>query len=118
MITCTSLGFKYGDVEKYLAPIDSNGLICGHPTKKAVTDTTYDKDAVGYKYLYFTDLTQKDIFNGGWCVSACPKTKTSPIKFASVAGKATPDITGGQYGTASVLNYCVPDSYNELSKEQ
>jgi hypothetical protein len=110
MITCTSLGFKYGDVEKYLAPIDSHMLICGHPTKKSPTDATYNNDAVGYPYLYFTDLTQKDLFKGGWCVAECPSTKTSPLKFMPVAGGATPDVTGGQYGTAAVMHYCIPDS--------
>ena len=117
MLTCTSLGFKYGDVDKYLAPIDSNLLICGHPTKKSHTDTTYNKEAVGYPYLYFTNLAEKDVFNNGWCVSECPKTQTSALKFAPVAGKSTPDVAGGQYGTIKVMNYCIPNP-KELSEAQ
>ena len=49
MITVTSLGFKYGDVAKFLAPIDQNYLICGHANGD-------DKSVVDYKYLYLTNL--------------------------------------------------------------
>ena len=108
MLTCTILGFKYGDVEKYLAPFDSNHLICGHPTRQT-PGGPIDNSAVGYKRLYFTDLTAKDPFTGGWCVKECPKTTTDPLNFMPIKGKSAPEVTGGQYGTTNVAGYCIPN---------
>jgi len=80
MITATSLGFKYGDVEKFLAPIDQNMMICGH-------ETLGDKSAVDFKKLYITNIASKDPFNSGWCVKSCPKTKEDLPDFMTIAGK-------------------------------
>lgn len=106
MITCTALGFKYGDVDKFLAPIDSNKLICGHPTK-LTESSPEDLSAVDYPYLYFTDLTAKDPFTGGQCVKACPKLTTDPLDFMPEAGAV--EVTGGQYGTYKIGHYCIPN---------
>ena len=103
MITVTSLGFKYGDVDKFLAPIDQNYLICGH----ANANNT-DKSVVDYKYLYLTNLAEKEIFTTGWCVEECPKDANAPVNFAPIAGKPLPDVAGGIYGTVKVFNYCMP----------
>jgi hypothetical protein len=106
MLTCTCLGFKYGDVAKLVAPIDSNHLICGHITKDKAGNLI--GDATGYNYLYITNLATKNIFSSGWCVKACPKDANDQIDWMPVENKPTPEVTGGNYGTIKVLNYCIP----------
>ena len=64
MIVATIVGLKYGQIKKYMAPLDSKDNFCGY--------------SVGYEAthkLYFTNLfgDPTQILKSGVCASACPK---------------------------------------------
>ena len=57
--------FKYGDMERLLAPVDDDGHFCG-------VDEGYED----HQFVYWPDLTDKtSIFSTYVCVSECPQYK-------------------------------------------
>jgi hypothetical protein len=107
MIAATIYGFKKGDVEKYIAPLDGNDNFCG-------IDAGYED----YPKLYLPKLlgSPTDIFNEGMCVKECPQSTTSSI----VCADSSPSYyycnsdnagtyPGGPYKTNTVMGYCMPD---------
>ena len=117
MAVVTFEGFHNGNVLKLLAPIDQNSLICGHATTSNSTGTV-QSEAVGYKYLYITDLVGSNPFNSGWCVKECPSTKTEKIEYYAYPGKAQPTVQGGQYATKNFFGYCFPTNSKDLNTQQ
>jgi hypothetical protein len=68
----TILGYTDGDASYMLAPIDSNGQVCGYGV---VAD---------YPYLYVPDLAAavepiSGYFNYGVCANSCPEGPDSTI---------------------------------------
>jgi len=115
-IGVTVVGFKNGNVQKLLAPIDQNSLICGHNTTNSAGQT--QTEAIGFKYLYITDLMSTDPFSSGWCVKECPATKTAAIDYYTYPGKSAPTVEGGQYATKNFFGYCFPTDVSDLSLPQ
>ena len=73
---CTNYGYKHGNVQKLLAPLDGDKKFCG------VTEGFED-----YPHLYITNLGSLDlagIFDSGICVKTSPKKGDTKID-----GKAT-----------------------------
>lgn len=65
MGACTMYGFKKGDVEKYIAPLDRDNHFCG-----------IDAGFEDYPKLYLTSLfgTPQQIFGSGVCIKKCPQS--------------------------------------------
>jgi hypothetical protein len=98
MGACTMYGFKKGDVEKYVAPLDRNNHFCG-----------IDAGFEDYPKLFLTNLigSPKEIFASGVCVKTCPKSDKDTI---SCEPTSTSFCSGSSvYDTNTVLGYCMPN---------
>ena len=106
---CTHYGYKHGNVEKLLAPLDGDKHFCGH-------EAGYEQ----YPKMYITDFgfsTPSKIFAAGVCVKKCPQVgdKTLDCKATgSVANCNDPKIISAIYNTKDVLDYCFPASIKDL----
>ena len=106
---CTSIGFKNGNVNRLMAPLDSSDNFCGETT-----------GFESYKYLYLQDLSQASaiaIFNSGLCVKKCPTAKDEVME--GKANNETTDVSSlkAKYATMNVVGYCFPASGKALPAE-
>ena len=101
MLSLTLYGYKKGDIQKYIAPIDKDWEICGYGER------------VGYPYLYFPNLVgdADTILETGLCVKKCPQSKGEAIECPSVYGANAcgGSVSDNTYDTDEVMGYCMPD---------
>ena len=62
-------GYKNGQPERLLAPLDADGQFCGLGSYSS------------YPYLYIMDvnLAVKDVLSSTVCVASCPMNDTTPV---------------------------------------
>jgi len=112
MMACTLYGFKKGDVQRYISPLDRDGKFCGN-----------DKEFISYPKLYLTELsgTATTIFNSGVCVKECPKLKTSSVDCGAndkdTQFCAKESVKSKIYKSRAVMGYCMPD-LDELKSDR
>jgi hypothetical protein len=73
------LGYMQSNIANILAPVDSQGRICG-----------YDFEVQDYPYLFLTDLDNayenpNDVFQSAVCVKDCPASPYSPVECVETA---------------------------------
>jgi len=64
MVFFTYYGFKNGQPDKLIAPLDGNNNFCGFENKNGTK--------VGYPNLYIAKIESSNIFKYGYCVKDCP----------------------------------------------
>jgi hypothetical protein len=105
----TKLGYKNGNVEKLLAPLDGDKHFCGH-------EPGYEE----YSHMYLTDLgfrSPSQVFGYGVCVKKCPQKGDTALDCkptSSVKNCNDPKIISSIYNTKDVLDYCFPASIDAL----
>lgn len=107
MLTCVIMGFINGNVGELMAPVDSDGNICG-----------YNTTTVGYPYLYISNYglatsstgssASNSMFTSGVCVESCP-AQNATINCVNTVDSSV-NGTESVYGTWEFMGYCWPDS--------
>jgi hypothetical protein len=104
----TFVGFKEGDINKLVAPLDGEFKFCG-----------IDKGYEEYKFLYIADFTQETVnglFDSGVCVKQCPKNKTDEVECKATA--VVPDCKPTEpYPSKTIVNICFPTEVTESMRE-
>ena len=104
----TFVGFKEGDIQKLIAPLDGEFHFCG-----------IDKGYEEYKNLFIADFSQHnvdDLFASAVCVKECPHLETDKIDCKPT--KVTPDCKPEEaYPSKKVVNICIPTEVPDSMKE-
>jgi hypothetical protein len=110
MMAATMYGYKKGDPDMYMAPLDRHDNFCGFST-----------GFEAYPDLYLTNLKTSKVFDYGVCVKKCPSVSTDTIECpeneSDKALCSSPDQMDRVYKTNSVFGYCMP-SIVELKKDR
>lgn len=106
MFAMTIDGYVVGNPDKFTAPINKDGLLCG-----------YDLGLDGYPLLYFADINAVSLsptkaFTYGVCVESCPGNNDQSVNCTDAEQSYCDGFE--TYGTKEFWGYCVP-VYDELT---
>jgi hypothetical protein len=104
----TLTGFREGDIQRLIAPIDGEFKFCG-------IEEGYEE----YKNLYIADFTQTTvdgIFGSAVCVKVCPTKASDEVECKPTS--TVPDCKPTEaYASKTVVNICFPTEVPDTIKE-
>ena len=105
MVAATTYGFENGQPGRLIAPIDSDGKMCG-----------FSNGYENFPKLYIDDIVRAaanptKIFLYSVCVEKCPRRATDVIHCKPTARNTDCNslVLNERYGTLDLANYCYPD---------